>query len=313
MIFRRALIRLTLTYTIVQLVLFGAFALGVYSYVTGTFDFDAAIEDGESSLDVDQAFANLRTGLIAGYALLVLFLPVSSYVMARGALAPVQRSYELQQHFVDAASHEFRTPLSIVQGELELALSRSRTPTEYRMAMATALAATEGLGQLTGDLLMLTRGNSHELEESFVAVSLNDLARMIVDSHATDAVRLSLIDDDPVAVHGSPELLRRAISNVVDNALKFSNREGTVEVSVSGAGKFAELTVRDHGVGMTEAESARAFDRFWRAQTSRTTPGFGLGLPLVRQIVMAHHGQVSVESAMGVGTTVTLVFPVMQR
>jgi signal transduction histidine kinase len=76
---------------------------------------------------------------------------------------------------------------------------------------------------------------------------------------------------------------------------------------------LAELTVRDNGVGMTEAESARAFDRFWRAQKSRTTPGFGLGLPLVRQIVMAHHGQVSVESAVGVGTTVTLVFPVTQQ
>lgn len=313
MIFRRALIRLTLTYTIAQLVLFGAFALGVYAYVTGTFDFDAAVEDGESSLDAEQAFENLRTGLIAGYSVLFLFLPVSSYAMARGALAPVQRSYELQQHFVDAASHEFRTPLSIVQGELELALSRSRTAAEYRAAITTALTATEGLSQLTGDLLMLTRGNSHELEESFVAVSLNDLARTIVDSHATETARLSLVEDDPVAVYGSPELLRRAVSNLVDNALKFSDREGAVVLTVSGVGRFAELTVRDKGVGMTEAESTRAFDRFWRAQKSRTTPGFGLGLPLVRQIVMAHRGQVSIESAVGVGTSVTVVLPIAQK
>ncbi len=309
MIFRRALIRLTVTYTVAQLILFGLFALGVYAYVTGTFDFDAAVEDGESSLDVEQAFADLRTGLVIGYTALCIFLPLSSFFMARGALAPVRRSYELQQHFVDAASHEFRTPLSVVQGELELALSRSRTNAEYRTAMTHALSAAEGLTQLTGDLLMLTRGNTHELESTFVPVSLTDLARSVRDANSPNASRLSTVGDTDVTINGSPELLRRALSNLVDNALKFSSDDRAVSITVSVAGKFASLAVHDDGIGMTGAESARAFDRFWRAQQSRTTPGFGLGLPLVRQIALAHHGSVTVESAAGVGTTITLMLP----
>lgn len=308
MIFRRALIRLTLTYTIVQLVLFGAFALGVYAYVTGTFDFDAAIEDGESSLDVEQAFENLRTGLIAGYALLVLFLPVSSYVMARSALAPVRRSYELQQRFVDGASHELRSPLSVIQGELELALSRSRTPAQYRTAMTAALESAEGLRKLTNDLLLLTREDVNELEATFEPLSLNGLAQKIAREHGA-AARIVVTESRTVIVKGSTELLTRALTNLVDNAAKFTDESGSIDIFISGTGRMALIHVADDGIGMTNAESAHAFDRFWRAQDARTTPGFGLGLPLVRQIIAAHKGKVSITSVPGSGTTVTVTLP----
>lgn len=309
MIFRRALIRLTLTYTIVQLLLFGAFAIGIYTFVTGAFDFDAPPLESAGTVDAEQSFATLRTGLIAGYAILVILLPISSYLMARGALTPIRRSYELQQRFVDGASHEFRSPLSVIQGELELALARSRTPAQYRSAMTKALNAAEGLTRLTNDLLLLTRDNSDELEATFEPVSLNEIASTV--ARATGA-NVTVVETRPVLVNGSAELLARAVTNLVDNAVKFTDGTATITISITTNGKAAHLAVADTGAGMSQAEAAHAFDRFWRASESRNTPGFGLGLPLVQQIITAHHGKATIISAPGAGTTVTLTLPEYQ-
>lgn len=312
MIFRRALIRLTLTYTVVQLLLFGAFALGIYSFVTGAFDFDPPESESGGTADAEQSFATLRTGLIAGYAILVVILPISSYAMARSALAPIRRSYDLQLRFVDGASHEFRSPLSVIQGELELALARSRTPAQYRTAIARALGAAEGLTRLTNDLLLLTREDSAELEATFKPVSLTAIAHEVTSGVAGSAARVTAVETGAVWVEGSAELLTRAVSNLVENAVKFTDRSGAVTVTVAGNGRVATIEVADDGVGMTDRETAHAFDRFWRAQDARSTPGFGLGLPLVQQIASAHHGKASISSALGSGTTVTLALPEYQ-
>lgn len=309
MIFRHAIVRLTLTYTIVQLLLFGAFAMGIYTFVTGAFDFDAPPRESAGTVDAEQSFATLRTGLISGYAILAILLPISSYLMARSALTPIRRSYELQHRFVDGASHEFRSPLSVIQGELELALARSRTPAQYRAAMTKALDAAEGLTRLTSDLLLLTRDNSDELEATFEPVSLNDIAHTV--DQATGA-NVTIVETRRVLVDGSAELLTRAVTNLVDNAVKFADGTAAITISITTNGKAAHLAVADTGAGMSVAEAAHAFDRFWRASESRNTPGFGLGLPLVQQIITAHHGNATIISAPGAGTTVTLTLPEYQ-
>jgi signal transduction histidine kinase len=309
MIFRRAIIRLTVAYALVQLLLFGAFALAIYAFVVGNFDYDVPELDGEAFIaSAEQSFALLRNGLLVGYAALVVVLPVSSYLMARSALAPVRRSYELQQRFVDGVSHEFRSPLSIVQGELELALSRSRTPDQYRAAMTAALDSAESLTRLTNDLLLLTREDTDELEATFEPVSLNSLAQKVARSHGA-AARIVVSESGPVVVNGSSELITRALTNLIDNAAKFSDESSSIDVIISASGRIAHIHVADKGIGMTDAEAAHAFDRFWRAQDARTAPGFGLGLPLVKQIASAHRGKVSIISAPGSGTTVSLTLP----
>lgn len=312
MIFRRALIRLTVTYTVVQLLLFGAFGIGIYFFVTGTFDFDRPELNGEAFLaSAEQGFALLRSGLIVGYAVLVVVLPVSSYLMARGALAPVRRSYELQQRFVDGASHEFRSPLSVIQGELELALSRARTPAQYRTAIGRALEASEGLTRLTDDLLLLSRGDTSDLQASFEPVSLTTLIADVVRDRQSS--RISVAESPEVVVMGSVELLTRAIANLVDNAEKFTDPGGRIQITLGSAGRVAHVEVRDDGVGMTETQLTRVFDRFWRAQGARETPGFGLGLSLVREIMTAHQGKVAIASSPGAGTVVTLTLPERSR
>jgi len=313
MIFRRALVRLTVTYTVVQLALFAAFAVGVYLFVLGTFDFDAIQVDDDIAADAAEVgFATLRAGLETAFAILLVVAPITSYLMARTALTPIKRSYDQQRAFVDGASHELRTPLSVIRGELELALTKSRTPAQYRRAIETALDEVDSLTRLADDLLMLSDDTHPDLASTFEAVALNDLATSVrAEPHVADRrVALEFDLGEPTAVYGAPELLRRAVQNVVDNAVKYSADGATVTVRTSSASGMGVIEVRDEGAGMTAEETTRAFERFWRAESARSQRGHGLGLALVRHIFKAHQGEVTIVSQPGRGTTVTLAVPV---
>ena len=317
MIFRQATVRLTVAYTVIQLGLFAVFAIGIYIFVTGTFDFDAVEFEGEgAAVGAEQGFALLRTALVIFYACLLVVVPLSSWLMARAALKPIKASFERQQQFVDGASHEMRTPLSVIQGELELALTRLRTPAEYQAAIATSLEAATGLTRLTDDLLKLSRTTRQELAATFASVDINTAVRNVV-SRADGAHALG---PDVTAnlgqqgrVWGSDELIARAIGNVIDNAVKFSDVHGAVAVTTTVVGETSIVQVRDNGIGMTAEQVSHASERFWRADDARTTPGHGLGLALVQQIVRAHGGSVTIDSQRGVGTTVTLRLPLTTR
>ena len=316
MIFRRATIRLTVAYTLIQLALFGIFAVGIFAFVTGTFDFDAAEQDGEgAAFGAEQGFELLRMALITFYSSLVVVIPISSWLMARAALRPIKESYDRQQQFVDGASHEMRTPLSIIQGELELALTRSRSQTEYKAAITIALTAVNSLTRLTDDLLKLSRTTREELVSTFAPIDMNAVVRDVVSSAGVlelgPDVRAHL--GQAARVRGSRELLAHAIGNAVDNAVKFSDPTGTVEVTTSVAGDVSITQVRDRGIGMTADQVAHAFERFWRADDARSTPGHGLGLALIRQIVGAHGGIVTLDSQRSVGTTLTVTLPLAAR
>jgi signal transduction histidine kinase len=313
MIFRRAIRRLTLAFTLIQLLLFWSFAVGIYLYVTSTFDFDSAQADGISAVNAaEQGFANLRIGLLAGSTALTIVVPVVSYLMARVALRPARASYEAQQRFVDDASHEFRTPLSVIQGELELARSRPRTASYYQAAIDETLNVVNDLANLTTDLLLLARGSDAEIAATFEPTPLKMVIDRSVEAHLAvsgNGPILNLDIRDPVAVSGSPELLIRAVGNIVDNAIKFTPASGCVTVRLSAQAETAVIEVIDAGIGMSPTEASHAFERFWRGEESRTVPGHGLGLPLVKQICEAHSGTIGVRPGVHGGTVVTLTFP----
>lgn len=311
MIFRRATLRLTLTYAAVQLGLFAIFALGIYFFVTGNFDVDAVSKKGE---EADPEVILLRNGLIIFYGCLMLVVPLSSWLMARAALRPIRESFERQRAFIDGAAHEMRTPLSIIQGELELALSRSRRAEEYREAIRTALGATVRLSNLSDQLLNLSRISKSELAAGFVAVDIDAVIDTVIHTAVLGSRDVTVEREgsrrQSDLVHGSQELLVRAIANVVDNAVKFSSPGGLVVVTCARDVPGVSIRVRDEGMGMSPTEVDRAFDRFWRADTARSTAGHGLGLALVQQIVAAHDGSVTIDSHPGAGTTVTVRLPV---
>jgi signal transduction histidine kinase len=312
MIFASALRRLTIVYTGIQLVLFGALAIGIYLFVTGTFDFDTASQDGPGAVGAAElGFTHLRIALVSGFAVLCVIVPFTSYWMARAALAPLRQNYEQQQQFVDDASHELRSPLSVIRGELELALSRRRSEAEYRRAITASLEATQTLVQLTEDLLLLAQDANVEFEPRVLPISGNEVVfRATSDlASSTSTDRLVTRSDAPAVINGIPSLLVLALVNLLDNAMKFTPEGGTVTLTATNDSENATFSVADTGSGMTADEMNHAFDRFWRGTDAHAAPGHGLGLALVERIARAHRGRVSIESSPGIGSTITLVIP----
>lgn len=305
MIFRRARIRLALSFAALQLLLFAAFAVGVYAYVSSAFDVDAV--DGESATQTaEAAFATLRSGLVTSFAVLVVVVPVTSYLLSGLAMRPVLAGYEAQQRFVDDASHELRTPLSAVLAQLELGLSRTRSGAEYRDSIGRALASAGRLESVLDDLLALSR-SAGDADAAMRPASTETIVRSALETlDPADAARVTATGPD-VEVVIVESMIQRAVLNLIVNALRYS--DATVTVTTSRRGAAVRFEIADSGIGMTVAEVRRAFDRFWRADPTHAHPGSGLGLPIVREIARVHAGAVDIISTPGSGTVVGLEIP----
>lgn len=311
--FRRAIRSLTFFFSFVQLTVFAALSIAIYLFVTTTFDYDPPEGDTVVAANAAEiAFAGLRNGLIAGFIALLLVVPAISYLMARRTLAPVRRAYLAQERFVDDASHEFRTPLSVLSGEIELALLRPRTPPEYVTALERSLDTVGRMERLTNDLLLLSREGDQRIEDSFSVIRIKEIVLASLPprpSGSSNRATLALDFESDPSVRGSRELLTRAVGNLIENALKFTPATGTVRVRVAERLGMAVIEVADNGPGFPPGTEQRAFDRFWRADTSQSIPGHGLGLALVKQIVDAHAGRIGLISSPANGTIATIELP----
>jgi two-component system sensor histidine kinase MprB len=223
-------------------------------------------------------------------------------------LRALETSRRQQQQLVDDASHELRTPLTSLRTNVELLrrVGDQNLPPEQRQAILDDVLAE--LDELTGLVTELVDlATDQRAEVPAVPVDLASIAEAVVGRHRrrTDVpIRLDVAEGGVVA--GDPALIERAISNLVDNAVKWSPAGEPVDVDVHGG----RVTVRDRGPGVEPADRQRAFDRFWRSESARSQPGSGLGLSIVRKVVDAHGGQASLVDPAdgGPGTLAVLDF-----
>lgn len=211
----------------------------------------------------------------------------------------VGRSQEQQRRLVSDASHEMRTPMTSLRSNVELLRQIDRLPVaERHEVVADVIADIDELSALLAELVELA---SDLAAESPVPVNLGDLARTVAARTQRRTGRVVLVDDAAaVLVDGRPRQLERAISNLVDNAVKYSDPSSSIEVLVDGA----TVTVLDRGRGIPEADLDRIFDRFYRAVEVRTEPGSGLGLSIVSEVARVHKGSVFARNRAGGGAEV---------
>ncbi|WP_062461787.1 sensor histidine kinase [Demequina soli] len=313
MIVRRTTVRLALAFTGILLAVVAVAFVGIYVFATLAFDFDVVATDAGAGGDaVTHALASLRSVLLTSYAVIAVASPLVSWAMARLALRPLRRSYEVQAQFVDAASHEFRTPLGILMGEMSWALLRRRSLDDYERSLRTSLETVESLSHLTDQLLLLSRDDQVELAASRERVPLAEIAAeaVVLAAREHDAAgRVTLEADDDATVLVSHDLMVSAARNLLDNALKYSAPDGRVRVRTARRGRTATLTVVDDGRGLSPADARKAFERFWRSPAATDVPGHGLGLPLVRSIAEAHGGRVELRGDAHGGAIATLTLP----
>jgi signal transduction histidine kinase len=228
--------------------------------------------------------------------------------------AMLERLGEALEHeraFVADASHELRTPLAILKTELELALRRGRSREELHAALSSAAEETDRLTQLAEDLLTIAQTDRGELpvrlERIEVGEILSDVAARFARRAEESGRVLSLSDEAGSAVSGDRLRLEQALGNLLDNALRYG--AGTVELTASARGGSVELHVRDRGSGFSEEFRERAFERFSRAEASRSQNGSGLGLAIVEAIARAHRGEAHIENRAGGGADAWLTLP----
>jgi len=219
-------------------------------------------------------------------------------------LAALERSREAQRQLVADASHELRTPLTSIRTNIEI-LGRAKELPEAERAEVVAAASTqlEELTLLMGDLVDMAR-DGRPAPDEVEDVRLDELVQE--SASRINGGRVA-VDSEPSLVRGSRTRLARAVSNLLDNAIKYSPDGSVVEVTVRGG----EVAVRDHGPGIAPDDLPHVFDRFYRAPSARSTPGSGLGLAIVRQVAEAHQGSAVAESAEGGGARLRLRLPTL--
>jgi two-component system sensor histidine kinase MprB len=221
------------------------------------------------------------------------------------SMSALDASVHAQRQLVADASHELRTPVTSLRTNIEiLQQERDMEPDERQRLLADVVEQIGELTLLMNDLIELARGEepSMDTEDLRLDVLVSDIAERTRRHSPGTPLLLAL---EPTLVAGVPARFERAVTNLLDNAVKYSPPGEPVEIALSGV----ELTVRDHGPGISTEDLAHVFDRFYRGAEARGRPGSGLGLAIVRQVVRQHGGTVAAERAAGGGTLMRVRLP----
>ena len=220
-----------------------------------------------------------------------------------------------QRRFLADASHEMRSPITIMKGDIEIALRREREAEEYRRILASNLEEIDRLEFLLKDLMFLARTDANELVMNMAPVRLGEVVFGVYEGLKAMSVRkeielsISLGDDDEYIVMGDADRLKQLFTNLVENALRYTPAGGKVDISLDRVAGVSKVVVTDTGIGIPEADLPKIFERFYRVDKarSRESGGTGLGLCICKWIVDSHQGDIFFESKEGEGTKVTVM------
>ncbi|WP_249269849.1 heavy metal sensor histidine kinase [Pseudomonas lopnurensis] len=210
-------------------------------------------------------------------------------------------------------AHELRTPLNSMLTQMEVALLRDRENTDYKDILYSALEELRRMSKMVDDMLFLAKADNGKITPSAEGTSMAEITTSVIEYYELAAedkkVEITLSGDG--SVHGDKSMLRRAISNIVSNAVRYAEEGSIISVEISQSGNSVSTAITNRGITIPAELHTRIFDRFYRVDTARregTTLNAGLGMAITRSIVDAHKGRIACESAEG-HTTFTLTLP----
>ena len=231
----------------------------------------------------------------------------------------LENSFDNQSKFVSDASHELRTPLAIIKGYAEIIKKRRFADEEiFEESIDSIINETENMKNLVQKLLFLAKGEISKINTNFQIIEMKEFIQQIYNDTevSTKTHKIYLERDDVYEIKADVTLLQQAIRALLENAMKYSEKGTNVYIkSAIIDGKNGEVSIRDEGVGISEEDSRRIFDRFYRVDDSRTkaTGGTGLGLAIVKRIVELHKGEIKINSELGKGTEISIVLPLVTQ
>ncbi len=231
-------------------------------------------------------------------------------------LERLETSFAMQKDFIANASHELRTPLTSINGQLEVLMMKDRSTSEYKSALGSVLDDIRSLIDLSNRLLLIARTSAEgpvnlnkkiRIDEILWQVQ-EEIQRFNNDYRINISIDKSLTDSDQMIVIGDEYLLKVAVSNIIDNACKYSP-DHTVNIKFQHIEKLIEVIFEDRGMGISEEDREKIFEPFYRGTNALSISGIGIGLPLVNQIIKNHNGIIKLSSQIGKGTSVIVLLP----
>jgi two-component system phosphate regulon sensor histidine kinase PhoR len=251
-------------------------------------------------------------------SVIIVTTAIFGYVIARLSLSPTRNALAAQKQFIGNVAHELRTPLSVIKTNTEVALLDDNVLPDMRSTLASNIEELDRISEIINNLLSLSALVRPERIE-FASVDLSTISSDIVQKFSQLAKRgehqVTLRKSPEAIVWGNPAALQQIVGNLLKNALTYTPRGGHVRVTIEPApNNQIELIVQDSGIGIARKDLFRIFEPFYRADPSRTkgAGGTGLGLAIVSELVKLHHGKITLRSAVGRGTTVSVFFPAMR-
>lgn len=252
------------------------------------------------------------TGLIGA---IILVTVLFGYIIARVTLMPARNALAAQKQFVGNIAHEVRTPLSVIKTNTEVALLGDSVNVEMRETLLSNIEELDRISEIINNLLSLSALVRPERME-FAAVDLSHIASDVAQKFS----QLARKNEQQITIRKSPDCnvwgnstaLNQIVGNLVKNAITYTPRGGHIRVTIEPApNNHVELVVQDSGIGIARKDLFRIFEPFYRADPSRTkgAGGSGLGLAIVSELIKTHQGRITIRSAVGRGTTVSVLFP----
>jgi two-component system sensor histidine kinase CiaH len=332
--FRSATFKLTMWYLAIAMAISLLFSIALYHVTTGelnrglhsesqslyknfpVFQGDPNFNFQPKPLYEDSAHRILLR--LIGFNMIVLIgAGVSSYFLARRTLEPIELAHRQQARFTADVSHELRTPITAIKMESEVALLNDKAPAnELRAILESNLEEVAKLEVLINNLLRLSRLEADELQQNFSSLNSQDIINEAIEKVGKIAQQKSITIDTKLSnasVYGDPDSLVQLLVILLDNAIKYSPKNSAVSVVDSSSKDTVSWKIKDSGIGIEPEALRHVFDRFYRADTSRTkiddSEGYGLGLSIAKMIADIHNATITLSSEVEKGTTVVIRLP----
>ncbi|MCL4339375.1 HAMP domain-containing histidine kinase [Patescibacteria group bacterium] len=336
--FKRSVIKLTILYSFLFFLLFWTFSLGLYFYLDRSFGKNYIanvkeraqngnlgkplrpfIEEDETLIlkATEVTLENIREALLIINSILLFFIPVASFILAKQTLSPILTMLEKQNQFVSDASHELRTPLTIAASEIEVALQQKRSIPYHEKTLRTINGEIARLATLVRNLLILAQHDDTAFRTTMQELDIADPVGRAVASRRFFFKKNNIsckvkYPPESITMKGNSSLLEQLFTNLIDNAIKYSPSNTAITITIKNKNKQASVSVKDMGKGIPKEDQERIFDRFYRSNSSRwQTRGYGLGLSIAKTIAEIHNGNLTLHSAIGKGSTFTASFPLL--
>jgi signal transduction histidine kinase len=315
-LFRAARFKLTgfyiLTMAIIMIVFSGivyyAVAANINDNVEGNFQ-----DEASQQIFVTKTLDGLKNELILVDLGVLAAVSALSYFAAGRTLRPIKNALEAQQRFSGDAAHELLTPLTVIRSEAEVALENKAILSESRKSITNIVEEVDDMTQMVEDLLTLSRSGNMSAIPTSSRIDMSELILAVAQKMTPLAAQknISISIDELVegAVLGNGNDLRRAVRNIIQNAIKYTPQGGGVTIAFQNDGRFITSVIEDNGMGIASEDIKHIFEPFYRADKARPHGGAGLGLSIVKRIVEQHGGSVDIKSNFGKGTTVNISLP----